>query len=75
MTQAYRIEGDFQMGRRRQNFSLECAADGPELAKDRIYTQLGSRHGVSRREVQIASVTAISGDDIRSAIIRRKLEQ
>jgi large subunit ribosomal protein LX len=61
--QAFRIEGDFQMGRIRQHFTLDVAAENEEKAREYIFTDLGSRHSVPRRLIDIQSVTGISGDD------------
>ncbi len=71
--QAYSIEGDFQMGRIRQHFVLQFPAESEEEAKDHVYADLGSRHGVKRREVDITSVTVLEGEDIE-AITRKRLE-
>lgn len=54
--QAFDIEGDFQMGRVRQHFKLQVPAEDEAQAKEYTYTDLGSRHGVPRRQVSITSV-------------------
>ena len=71
--QAYRIEGDFQMGRIRQHFVVEFPAASEDEAKDHTFADLGSRHGVSRRQIDIQSVTAISAEDA-DPITRKRLE-
>lgn len=61
---AFQIEGDFQMGRIRQHFVQQVAAKDEAAARDHVLASLGSRHGVNRRQVAIASVKTITGDAI-----------
>jgi len=61
--QAFSIEGDFQMGRVRQHFTVNVAANDEDEARSHVYTDLGSRHGVKRREIAIQSIKAIDASD------------
>ncbi|MFA5942842.1 MAG: 50S ribosomal protein L18Ae [Candidatus Thermoplasmatota archaeon] len=72
-TKAFQVDGDFQMGRVRQHFTIQVAAANEAGAKDRVYATLGSRHGVNRRQVAIGTAKAISGDDVTDAIVRHEL--
>jgi len=72
--QAFRIEGDFQMGRIRQHFTVEVAAANEAGAREHVYTDLGSRHGVPRRVIDLQSVQQIKGDDITNAVVRRSIQ-
>lgn len=54
--QAFDVEGDFQMGRVRQHFKVQVPAADEEQAKEYTYADLGSRHGVARRQIEITSV-------------------
>jgi ribosomal protein L20A (L18A) len=75
MTQKpYQIEGDFQMGRNRQHFVLQFAATSEQAAVDHAYAALGSRHGVNRRQVRIASAKAIGLDEVTDAATRVALD-
>ena len=65
--QAYQVEGEFQMGRVRQHFVLQVVAKDEKAAADRVHATLGSRHGVTRRQVSIASTKAIKGDEVTDA--------
>lgn len=71
---AFRVEGDFQMGRSRQNFVLQVVAASEAAAKEHVYTDLGSRHGATRRLVRIGKVSALSPDDA-SAVTQHRLNQ
>jgi ribosomal protein L20A (L18A) len=72
-SKAFQVEGDFQMGRVRQHFTIQVAAANEGAAKDRVYASLGSRHGVNRRQVAIGSAKALGNDDVTDAIVRHEL--
>lgn len=69
--QAYNVSGDFQMGRIRQNFVLTVVGEDETAATERAYTELGSRHGVKRREVNIENVEVTTDLD---SITAKRLE-
>lgn len=69
----FQVEGDFQMGRVRQHFVVQVAAASEAAAKDRVYATLGSRHGVNRRQVAIASTKALQAGDVTDPIVRHEL--
>ena len=56
---AYRAIGTFRNGRANQNYSLDVVAADEEEAKHQIYSNFGSRHGTSRRFINIESVSEI----------------
>ncbi len=56
---AYKITGDFQMGRVRQTFAVEMVGSDEDDARDHLYKDIGSRHGVPRRLIHIETVEAI----------------
>jgi ribosomal protein L20A (L18A) len=70
---AYQVEGDFQMGRLRQHFLLQVVAGSEAAAADRVFATLGSRHGVTRRQVKIASSKALAPDQVTDAQARVEL--
>jgi ribosomal protein L20A (L18A) len=70
---AFQVEGDFQMGRVRQHFTVQVAAANEAGAKDRVFASLGSRHGVNRRQVTMTSCKQVQGDDLTDAIVRHEL--
>lgn len=69
---AFKVEGDFQMGRVRQNFTLEVIGTDDEAAREYAYADLGSRHGVPRRLVRITEVTALEKQDA-TAVTRKRM--
>ena len=66
MKQVFELEGDFEMGRIRQHFTVQMVGETEEQAREALFTDLGSRHGVKRRQVAIASVKVVEGDDVDS---------
>jgi ribosomal protein L20A (L18A) len=70
---AYQVEGDFQMGRLRQHFLLQVVAKDEKAAADRVYATLGSRHGVTRRQVRVASAKPVAADQVTGAQARVEL--
>ncbi len=71
--QAFRAEGDFQMGRIRQHFVIEVIGDDEDQAREAIYADLGSRHSVPRRQIDIQSITGIDAADA-DPITQKKLQ-
>lgn len=71
--QAYQVEGEFQMGRLRQHFVLQVVAGSPKAAAERVHATLGSRHGVARRQVRIASTKPLAADQVTDAQARVEL--
>lgn len=57
--QAYRIKGIAPFGKQTQKFSQDIVASNEEDAKHRIYSILGSKHRVNRRQITIESCKKI----------------
>ncbi len=73
-SKAYQVEGDFQMGRLRQHFVLEVAAADEAAAKERVFATLGSRHGVNRRQIAIATAKSIKEADVTNPVVLREIK-
>jgi len=56
---AYRAIGTFRNGRTNQNFTLDVVAADKQDAEHRVFSNFGSRHGASRRFVNIDSLSEI----------------
>lgn len=69
---AFKIEGDFQMGRERQHFVVEMVGSDEDDARQHLYKDLGSRHGVPRRQIEITKVSPLDADDA-SDITRKRM--
>jgi ribosomal protein L20A (L18A) len=70
---AYRVSGTFEMGmNRRQPFAVECAVKNEDAAREHVWSEIGSRHGIGRRMIQIKAVEEIPGDDAHDPRVRRR---
>ena len=67
--QAFRATGTFPNGRVVQTFTKDIVAADEVDARHRVYSFFGSRHGVNRRFVNIASVTQIEPTESKEAAV------
>lgn len=68
---AYRVSGTFRMGAIEENpFTIEIAARKKDEVADKVYSLLGSKHGVKRRDIKLKEVKAIKKDDITDHVVR-----
>lgn len=61
------------MGRQRQHFVMQVIGEDEAAAREATFAELGSRHGVARRLIDIQSVQAIS-DEEAGPVIRKRLQ-
>jgi large subunit ribosomal protein LX len=61
-TQSYRVEGTFQMDMEWRPYAKVVAAPNEEQARERVYTLLGSKHRLKRREIRVAKVELSEGE-------------
>jgi large subunit ribosomal protein LX len=66
---AYRANGSFRAGRHDQPYTVDLVAESVEDAKERVYSNFGSRHRVSRRFVNIESVAEIDPAESTSPVV------
>ncbi len=57
---SYRVEGTFQMDGEWRPYNKVITAPNEKQARERIYTLLGSKHRLKRREIRVAKVEALS---------------
>jgi len=55
---SYTVSGRFQSRDGYQPFTKEIDAENESLARERIYTNVGSQHGRKRTQIEIDEVTA-----------------
>ena len=60
---AYRAIGTFRNGRANQNYTLDVVASDEEEARHLVYSNFGSRHGTSRRFINIDALSEIEPTD------------
>ncbi|MFO8114914.1 MAG: 50S ribosomal protein L18Ae [Halorubrum sp.] len=54
----YTVSGRFQSRGDYQPFTKEIEAENEDLARERIYTTVGSQHNRKRTQIEIEEVTA-----------------
>jgi ribosomal protein L20A (L18A) len=56
----FNLSGEFKLGSQWKQFSKELPANDEEHAKDLLMARFGSKHKVSRRFINILSVSEVS---------------
>lgn len=70
----FKIQGYFKMGSvSRQPFTREILAKNKAEAKEKIYSNLGSRHKIRRTQIDIQTITEMKPDDVQDLVIRGQL--
>ncbi|MCQ5375720.1 MAG: 50S ribosomal protein L18Ae, partial [Methanomassiliicoccales archaeon] len=68
---AFRVEGTYKINpKRRQKFSIEIAANDENDAIHRILSNLGSRHKVPRKQIQLNEIKEINNEEITNPVVR-----
>tara|TARA_B100000902_G_C27314423_1_gene920350 strand:- start:247 stop:498 length:252 start_codon:yes stop_codon:yes gene_type:complete len=62
---AYRITGKLPLGSMTQNFSQDVIAKSKSDAEHKVFSTLGGRHKVNRRQISIESIKEIKPSDSR----------
>jgi len=57
-----------------QPFTIEVTALSEGQALEKVYSLLGSRHKLKRRNIKIQSIEEVSIEDVKSDYVRRLLE-
>jgi large subunit ribosomal protein LX len=69
-TKIYRIQGKFVMGDSLKPFTIELKATSEEDLKEKIYSEFGSKHHISRNQIKIGDIKEISPDEVLDPIIK-----
>jgi large subunit ribosomal protein LX len=72
---AFRVKGKFIMGKsimskNWQRFTKEVASLNKEEAKERVYSDLGSKHRVKRRNIKVEEIGEIAEDEITNSRVK-----
>ena len=59
MTKTYRVSGTFRMGQDWAHFASNVQGDTPAKARERVYSEYGSKHHVLRRYINIEKVEEV----------------
>lgn len=69
----WRATGEYKKERRTYKFAVEMLALKIEHVREHIYSDLGSKHRVKRRQIAFTEVTEIKPKDVTDADLRRTL--
>lgn len=72
---AFRVTGKFQMGREWTKFSTEVAAESVDRARDRVYSTIGSRHRVNRRQIEIGDVAEVPAEQVTDPAVAQAVQR
>ena len=70
---AFRIIGKYTMNRRFINFTKETVCESKEIAMEKIYSEIGSKHRIKRKMISIGSIREISPEEIENLYVREML--
>jgi large subunit ribosomal protein LX len=65
----FRVKGTFLMGKRWQDFTKDVVGDDENVAKEQIFSRLGSKHRVKRAKIQINEIKEISQKEVSDPVI------
>ncbi|MCL2891047.1 MAG: 50S ribosomal protein L18Ae [Methanomassiliicoccaceae archaeon] len=69
----FRAKGSFKDARSRQVFTVEVAAANEDAAKERILSNLGSRHKLKRWEITIDEIVELAPSDITDRLVAHEV--
>jgi large subunit ribosomal protein LX len=69
-TKIFKIQGKFLMGESLKPFTREVKAIKEEEIYEKIYSEFGSKHHISRDQVTIEKIEEISAEDAQDPIIQ-----
>jgi len=71
----FRAKGSFKDTRSRQVFTVEVAAENEDAAKERILSNLGSRHKLKRWEITIDEIVELAPSDITDRLVEYEVSE
>ncbi len=67
---AFKATGSFRVHKfERQKFTIEVAAENEADVQHKIFSNLGSKHKLSRRDIKIDEIKPIQGDEITDPVV------
>jgi large subunit ribosomal protein LX len=73
MSKIWRASGAYRKNKRTFTFSRELFADKESHVREKILSELGSRHRVKRREIEIDKVIEIKPEEVQNLDLRKVL--
>ncbi|MFW9787813.1 MAG: 50S ribosomal protein L18Ae [Candidatus Thorarchaeota archaeon] len=73
MSKIWRATGVYRKGKRTFNFSRELMADKDSHVREKILSELGSRHRVKRKVIDITEVIELKPEEVTNLELRKIL--
>ena len=72
-TRVWRVQGEYRKNKRKFEFVKEMIAPKESHVEERIMSDLGSRHRVKRRDIEIKKIEEIQPKDVQDLELRKIL--
>ncbi len=69
-TKIFRIQGKFMMGDSLKPFTRELRATSEKEIREKIYSEFGSKHHITRNQIKIQDIREISAEDVQDPLIK-----
>jgi large subunit ribosomal protein LX len=73
MSKIWRASGEYTKNKRSFTFSRELLAEKESHVREKILSELGSRHRVKRREIEITEIKEIKPEEVQNLDLRKVL--
>ncbi len=73
MSKIWRASGAYKKKKRNFTFSRELLAEKESHVREKILSELGSRHRVKRREIEIEEIKEIKPEEVQNLDLRKLL--
>ena len=73
MSKIFRATGAYKKKKRTFTFSRELLAEKEAHVREKILSELGSRHRVKRREIEIEEIKEIKPEEVQNLDLRKIL--
>jgi large subunit ribosomal protein LX len=73
MSKIWRATGAYKKKKRTFRFSKELLAEKEAHVREKILSELGSRHRVKRREIEIKEIKEIKPEEVQNLDLRKIL--
>jgi large subunit ribosomal protein LX len=70
----FKVTGNFTKNKKDHPFTKEVLVENKQKAQEFIYSVMGSKHRVKRREISIKKIEEIASSDVTDPIIKQLLE-
>lgn len=71
---AFRIEGEFLMKDKWQDFVKEVASKDKNTATENLLSDMGGRHRTRRKNIRIRDIKELKPEEIEDPLVREEME-